>query len=110
MTEQPTPDLPALVADVVTRSPKALISSEIAARVRRPRNDVEAALATLQTDPRLVVRDWLIEDPHFGMPRLVVAAAVDPAGGPAAVASAEQRCQRVYEDVLRDFLASHRCV
>ena len=110
MTEQPPADLTTLIADVVTRSPTALISSEIAARLRRPRPDVEAGLAQLEGDPRLVVRDWPIEDPHFGVPRFVIAARVDPAGGPTALTAAERQCQQVYEDVLRDFLASHRCV
>jgi hypothetical protein len=51
-----------------------------------------------------------MEDPHFGMDRIVVAARVDPAAGDAAVAAGEARCQQVYDDILRDFLASHRCV
>jgi hypothetical protein len=50
------------------------------------------------------------EDPHFGMDRLVVAARVDPAAGGAAIAASGARCQQVYDDILRDFLASHRCI
>ena len=40
------------------------------------------------------------------MDRLVVAARVDPAAGGAAIAASEARCQQVYDDILRDFLAS----
>ena len=69
----------------------------------------EAALETLKADPRLVVREWPMTDPHFGVDRIVVAARVEPPGD-AAVRAAEDRCQQVYDDILRDFLASHRCV
>jgi hypothetical protein len=51
-----------------------------------------------------------MEDPHFGMERIVVACRIVPAGDPAAIAAAEAACQQVYDDILRDFLASHRCV
>ncbi len=110
MPDTSSPGLPALVADVVRRSDRALLSSEIATRLRRPRAEVEEALAALHGDPTVVVRDWPMEDPHFGMARIVVAARVDPAAGDAAIAASEARCQQVYDDLLRDFLASHRCV
>ena len=103
-------DLPPLVADALRRSDRALTSSEIAARLRRPRTEVEDALEALSRDPDLVVREWPMEDPHFGMDRIVVAARVDPAAGDAAIAASERRCQQVYDDIVRDFLASHRCV
>ena len=51
-----------------------------------------------------------MEDPHFGMERIVVATRVDPAAGADALGLAEARCQQVYEEIVRDFLASHRCV
>src|SRR4051794_39137017 len=91
-------------------SPKALTSSEIAVRLRVPRPDMEAALDALRADPSLVVREWPMADPHFGLDQIVVAAAVDPAAGAAGEQAAEARCQHVYDELLRDFLASHRCV
>ena len=103
-------DLPQLVADALRRSDRALTSSEIAARLRRPRGEVEDALEALGRDPELIVRAWPMEDPHFGIDRIVVAARVDPAAGDAAIAAGEARCQQVYDDIVRDFLASHRCV
>jgi hypothetical protein len=103
-------DLPQLVADALQRSDRALTSSEIGARLRRPRTEIEEALEALSRDPQLVMREWPMEDPHFGMDRIVVAARVDPAAGDAAVAAGEARCQQVYDDIVRDFLASHRCV
>jgi hypothetical protein len=97
------------VRTVLAASDRALSSGEVAARVKAPLPTVEAALETLKTDPRLVVREWPMTDPHFGVDRIVVAARVEPPGD-AAVRAAEDRCQQVYDDILRDFLASHRCV
>ena len=51
-----------------------------------------------------------MEDPHFGVDRLIVACRVEPAGDAAASTAAEAAAQQVYENILRDFLASHRCV
>ncbi len=98
------------VREAVLRSAGPLTSSEIAARVRRGRTEVEAALELAQRDPAIVVRDWPMEDPHFGVDRIVVACRAEPAGDPGAVLAAETACQRAYESILRDFLASHRCV
>jgi hypothetical protein len=98
------------VTELLRRSERALTSSEVAVRLRRPRPEVEAALADLRGSPEVVVCEWPMEDPHFGVDRIVVAARVDAAAGELAVAAAEARCQQVYEDILRDFLASHRCV
>ena len=103
-------ELAARARAVVLASPRALTSSEIAARLRVPRPDTEAALDALRADPALVVREWPMTDPHFGVDQMVVAAAVDPAAGAAGEQAAEARCQQVYDDLLRDFLASHRCV
>ena len=97
------------VRAVLAASDRALSSGEVAARLKAPLPTVEAALESLKTDPRLVVREWSMADPHFGVDRVVVAARVDPPGD-AAVRAAEDRCQQVYDDLLRDFLASHRCV
>lgn len=110
MTTMATSELTALVAETLRRTDTALTSSELATRLRRPRPDVEAALRDLQRAPDLVVREWPMEDPHFGMERIVVAARVDPAAGAEAWGLAEARCQQVYEEIVRDFLASHRCV
>jgi hypothetical protein len=89
---------------------RALTSGEIAARLKAPMATVEATLDYLKTDPRLVVCEWPMTDPHFGVDRIVVAARTDPAAGDQATRSAEDRCKHVYDDILRDFLASHRCV
>ena len=95
------------VRDTLQSSGRPLTSSELGARLRVGRPEVEQALEALGQDPRLVVREWPMEDPHFGVDRIVVACGVDPAEPTAA---AETACQQVYEDILRDFLASHRCV
>jgi len=89
---------------------RALTSGEIAARLKAPMATVEATLEDLKADPSLVVCEWPMTDPHFGVDRIVVAARVDPATGDSAPRAAENRCQHVYDDILRDFLASHRCV
>ena len=98
------------VKDALVASNRPLTSSEIGARLRLPRPQVEQALETLRHDPRLVVREWPMEDPHFGVDRLIVACRVEPAGDAAASTAAEAAAQQVYENILRDFLASHRCV
>ncbi len=98
------------VRAVLLAGDHALTSGEVAARLRVPLAGVETALEALKDDPGLVVREWPMTDPHFGVDRIVVAARVDPTAGDGAVQAADERCQRVYDDLLRDFLASHRCV
>ena len=98
------------VKDALAASNRPLTSSEIGARLRLPRPEVEQALEALRHDPQLVVREWPMEDPHFGVDRIVVAARVEPAGDAAATTAAEAAAQQVYDNILRDFLASHRCV
>lgn len=91
-------------------SGRPLTSSEIGARLRVTRSEVEAVLETLDRDPQLMLREWPMEDPHFGVDRIVVACRVDPASEGSAALAAESACQQVYESIVRDFLASHRCV
>ena len=98
------------VKGALVATSKPLTSSEIGARLRLPRPEVEQALEALRQDPQLVVREWPMEDPHFGVDRLIVACRVEPAGDAAASTAAEAAAQQVYENILRDFLASHRCV
>jgi hypothetical protein len=98
------------VRDALLGSARPLTSSEIGARLRLPRLQVEQALEALRDDPALVVREWPMEDPHFGMERIVVACRVAPTGDPGATTAAESAAQQVYDNILRDFLASHRCV
>jgi hypothetical protein len=98
------------VRGAIAASARPLTSSEIGARLRLPRLEIEQALETLRDDPRLVVREWPMEDPHFGMERIVVASRVASAGDPLAATAAEAAAQQVYDNIVRDFLASHRCV
>jgi hypothetical protein len=102
--------VPERVKGALVASGRPLTSSEIGARLRLPPPEVELALETLRHDAQLVVREWPMEDPHFGVDRIVVACRVDPAGDAAATSAAEAASQQVYDNILRDFLASHRCV
>ena len=102
--------LPERVKGALVASSRPLTSSEIGARLRLSRPDVEEALEALQHDAQFVVREWPMEDPHFGVDRIVVACRVGPAGDAAATSAAEAASQQVYDNILRDFLASHRCV
>lgn len=102
--------LPERVKDALVASGRPLTSSEIGARLRLPRPEVEEALEALRQDAHLVVREWPMEDPHFGVDRIVVACRVEPAGDVEATSAAEAASQQVYDNILRDFLASHRCV
>jgi hypothetical protein len=98
------------VRETLVASARPLTSSEIGARLHTPYAEVEQALAALGADPHLVVREWPMGDPHFGVDRIVVACRVEPAGDPAAATAAEAASQQVFDNILRDFLASHRCV
>lgn len=102
-------DLEEAIRTVLRASGRPLTSSELAARLRRPHREVEAALLTLGAAPELVVGEWPVGDPHFGLDRVVVAAWVGGADE-AARQVALARCRQVYDDLLRDFLAAHRCV
>ena len=95
--------------DALRASGRALSSGELAARLRQPRPAVEEALEALGDEPSLVVREYPVADPHFGLDRILVAAWLADADDVARRA-AEERCQRVYDEMLREFLASHRCV
>ena len=88
---------------------RALTSSELAARLRQPPAAVEAALDALRDDPALVVCEFPVADPHFGLDRVLVAARLSTPDD-AARQAATARCRHVYDELLRDFLASHRCV
>jgi hypothetical protein len=98
------------VKSALLASGRPLTSSEIGARLRLPAPEVEDALDALRLDAQVVVREWPMEDPHFGVDRIVVACRVEPAGDAAATSAAEAASQQVYDNILRDFLASHRCV
>ena len=97
------------VCGALAASGRALTSAELASRVRQPREAVEAVLEAARSEPRLVVCEWPVADPHFGLERILVAAWVAEPDATARYA-AEERCRQVYDEILRDFLASHRCV
>lgn len=102
-------DLVEAIRAALRASGRPLTSSELAARLRQPHAEVEAALLALGATPELVVGEWPVGDPHFGLDRVVVAAWVGAADETARQA-ALARCRQVYDALLRDFLASHRCV
>ncbi|MBX5492758.1 MAG: hypothetical protein IRZ14_16530 [Chloroflexi bacterium] len=102
-------DLMEAIRAALRASGRPLTSSELAARLRRPHAEVEAALVALGPTPELVVGEWPVGDPHFGLDRVVVATWVGEADE-AARQTALACCRQVYDDLLRDFLASHRCV
>ena len=94
------------------RSKKARFMTEVAASLRRfnvGKDEMEHALAELQAEGAVIVRDNFCADPHLAGVDLRVAALVNEAAGADAHVAALHEIDLAWNKWLGDYLANHRC-
>jgi phosphotransacetylase len=104
----------AAVLDTLRRTPRhaELVSRLMTLLTRRSmeREQVEQALADLQTKAAILVREHYCADPHLATADLRVAAIVEPTENHDPVADAAKRIEGVWQRWLSDYLSNHTCV
>ena len=94
------------------RSSKARFVHEVGATLDQSNvalADVERALAGLEADGAVVVRDHACADPHLAGTDLRIVALVEPGEGSAARLAALQAIDATWQQWLGEYLANHRC-
>ena len=116
MNEQANPDLTgakkAVVDALCHRSKKARFMTEVAASLRRfnvGKDEMEQALADLQAEGAVVVRDNFCADPHLAGVDLRVAALVENSDGVDGQMAALHEIDAAWNKWLGEYLANHRC-
>jgi hypothetical protein len=71
--------------------------------------ELERALAQLEAEGTVIVRDHFCADPHLAGVDLRIAALVASPTGPDAQLSAIREIDRAWDKWLADYLANHRC-
>ena len=93
-------------------SKKARFATELVAGLRRfnvGKEEMDRALAELEADGTVVVRDHFCADPHLAEVDLRVIASVDISRGDEAHAAALQLIDLAWNKWLGEYLANHRC-
>ena len=94
------------------RSKKARFMTEVAASMRRLKisnEEMEQALAGLQAEGTVIVRDNFCADPHLAGVDLRVAALVEGRGDSDAQMAALYEIGLAWNKWLGEYLANHRC-
>jgi hypothetical protein len=102
----------AIMQALCGRSKKALFATEIFALARRRNIAPEAAeraLADLESEGKVIVRDHFCADPHLSGVDLRVAALVDDAPAGDSQANALHEIDTAWDKWLASYLANHRC-
>jgi len=116
MTSEPNSNVANARAAVLSalrhRSKKARFMTEVAAFLRRSnidKDEMEQALAELQAEGAVIVRDHFCADPHLAGVDLRVAVSLDDTKGTDAQMAALHEIDLVWDKWLSDYLANHRC-
>lgn len=116
MSEQPDAtlnDARKAVLDLLgNRSKKARFMTEIFAALRRRnigREEIERAVAQLEAEGVLMMRDHFCADPHLAGVDLRIVTLVDSMGGGDAQLSALREIDQAWDKWLAGYLANHRC-
>jgi hypothetical protein len=95
------------------RQRQACFVAELSAALRQANvasaSDMERALATLEADGTVVVRDHYCADPHLDGVDLRVVALAEPGAGEDAQSRAIQAIADTWNEWLATYLAHHRC-
>ena len=95
------------------RKRQALFVHELCATLRQAHgasiSDIERALAELEADGAVVVRDHYCADPHLEGVDLRVVALVEPSAGEDALLQSIRASEDTWNDWLAMYLANHRC-
>jgi hypothetical protein len=101
------------VLDVLNRRAKqARFATELVAGLRRfniGKDEMEQALAELQAEGVVIVRDNFCADPHLAEVDLRVIAVVDAGRGDGAHVAALHEIDLAWNKWLGEYLANHRC-
>jgi len=101
------------VIDVLRRrGKKARFTTELAValqRVRVGKEEMEQALADLQAEGVVMIRDHFCADPHLDGVDLRIVALVENGEGADAHMSAIHEIDSAWDKWLADYLANHRC-
>ena len=116
MNEQSTVDLVGArkaVIDVLrSRGKKARFTTELAVALQRARvgkEEMEQALADLQAEGIVMIRDNFCADPHLAGVDLRVVALVESIDSADAQLSAIREIDGAWDKWLGEYLANHRC-
>ena len=91
---------------------KARFATELVAGLRRfnvGKDEMDRALAELEAEGTVVLRDHFCADPHLAEVDLRVIALVDISRGDEAHAAALQQIDIAWNKWLGEYLANHRC-
>lgn len=101
------------VVDVLcSRGKKARFTTELAVVLQRGRvgkEEMEQALADLQAEGVVMIRDNFCADPHLAGVDLRVVALVESVDGADAQLSAIREIDSAWDEWLGEYLANHRC-
>ena len=116
MNEQPNAGLTdakkAVIDALRNRAKKARFTTELAATLERTsvgKEEMEQALADLQSEGILMIRDNFCADPHLAGVDLRVVALVESIDGADAQLSAIRVIDDAWNKWLGEYLANHRC-
>jgi hypothetical protein len=102
----------AVIDALRSRAKKARFTTELAAALQRARvgkEEMEQALAELQTEGVVMIRDNFCADPHLAGVDLRVVALVESVDGVDAQLSAIRVIDEAWDKWLGEYLANHRC-
>ena len=102
----------AVIDALRNRAKKARFTTELAVALQRARvgkEEMEQALAELQTEGVVMIRDHFCADPHLAGVDLRVVALVESIDGADAQLSAIREIDSTWNKWLGEYLANHRC-
>jgi len=102
----------AVIDAVRNRAKKARFITELAATLARSdigKEQMERALAELEAEGVVMIRDNFCADPHLAGVDLRVVALVESHGGEDAQLSAIHEIDSAWDKWLAEYLANHRC-
>ena len=103
----------AMLACFRQRERRALFVTELATVLRKAygvsASDVERALAALEADWSVVIRDHYCADPHVAGADLRIVALVEPGAGDDGQMQAIRGVEATWHEWLAEYMANHRC-
>ena len=95
------------------RERRALFVTELATTLRKAHgisaSDVERALAALEADWSVIIRDYYCADPHVVGTDLRIVALVEPYEGDDGQMQAIREVEVTWHEWLAEYMANHRC-
>jgi hypothetical protein len=95
------------------RERRALFVTELVTALRKAHgvsaSDIERALAALEVDWSVVIRDHYCADPHVVGTDLRIVALVEPSTGNDGQMQAIREAEATWHEWLAEYMANHRC-